>query len=253
MKRIRALTDPTPGLREYLDSVGNANWDEFCSHHAGASLREIRATLLRNQHGLCAYCEIDIKEVSRQIEHVVPRSDAAVGGQRALDISNMLVCCLGGTKTVHELGEDEREDYHRHPVPDNTSCGQAKGNRNDEAFIDPRTLPALPSLVRVGNDGLVEVDTDACQTAGVGPDRAARTIEILNLNAERLQLARQKWRNDLVEAAQRAGEAGRMIAWIRAVLTPDLDGRLSRFFTTSRCYFGPVAERILDEQPQAWI
>ena len=33
----------------------------------------------------------------------------------------------------------------------------------------------------------------------------------------------------------------------------DPDGRLSRFFTTSGCYFGPVAERLLDEQPQAWI
>lgn len=109
-----------------------------------------------------------------------------------------------------------------------------------------------PSLVRVRDNGLLEVDDGACQAAGVSLDRVGRTIEILNLNAERLQLARQKWR-DLVEAAQRAGEADRMIAWIRAVLTPDPDGRLSRFFTTSRGYFGPVAERILDEPPRAWI
>ena len=253
MKRIRVVPDPTPGLGEYLDSVDNANWEEFRSHDAGASLRELRETLTRNQHGLCAYCEIEIKEPRRQIEHVVPRSDDAAGKQRALDIRNMLVCCLCRTKTVNGLGEHEREDYHRQPVRDKPSCGQAKGNRNDEAFIDPRTLPALPSLVRVGNDGLIEVDRDACQTAGVVHDRVTRTIEILHLNAERLQSERRKWRNDLVEAAQRAGDGDRMIAWIREVLTPDSDGRLSRFFTTSRCYFGPVAERVLDEDPREWI
>lgn len=126
MKRIQALADPTPGLRDYLDAVDNANWVEFCSHDAGASLSELHETLLRNQHGLCAYCEIDIKEPRRQIEHVIPRSDDAVGNQRALDISNMVACCLGGTKQVYGLREHDREDYFRRPVPANMSCGQAK-------------------------------------------------------------------------------------------------------------------------------
>ena len=253
MKRIGVVPDPTPGLGEYLDSVENANWEEFRSHDAGASLRELRGTLARNQHSLCAYCEIEIKEPRRQIEHVIPRSGDAAGEQRALDIANMVACCMGGTVPVASPQGQERDDYFRTPVRDNMSCGQAKGNRRDEAFLEPRELPEYPSLVRVRDNGLLEVDHGACQAAGVRPDRVGRTIEILNLNAERLQLARQKWRSDLVEAAQRAGEADRMIAWIRAVLTPDRDGGLSRFFTTSRCYFGPEAERILDEQPRAWI
>ena len=252
MKRIRAVAEPTPGLRAYLNSVDHANWGEFCSHDAGRSLSELHETLVLNQHELCAYCEIEIKQ-RRQIEHVIPRSDEVDGPQRALDVTNMIACCLGGTKPVYGLGEHEREDYFRRPVPDNMSCGQAKEDLNDEAFIDPRRLPTLPSLVRVGNDGLIEVDTDACQAAGFDPDRVTRTIEILNLNAERLQLARQKWRNDLVIGAQRARDPAGMNAWIRAVLTPAPDGRLSRFFTTSRCYFGPVAERVIDEQPRAWI
>ena len=29
-------------------------------------------------------------------------------------------------------------------------------------------------------------------------------------------------------------------------------GRLPEFFTTARCFFGPLAERVLDE-PRAWI
>ena len=253
MKRIGTVPDPTSGLGEYLDSVDDANWEEFRSHDAGASLRELRGTLARNQHGLCAYCEIELKEPRLQIEHVIPRSGDAAGEQRALDIANMVACCMGGTVRVASRQGQERDDHFRTPVRDNMSCGQAKGNRRDEAFLDPRELPEYPSLVRVRDNGLLEVDDGACQAAGVLLHRVGRTIEILNLNAERLRLARQKWRSDLVEAAQRAGEADRMIAWIRAVLSPDPDGRLSRFFTTSRCYFGPVAERILDEQPQAWI
>lgn len=254
MKRIRAVRDCTPGLGDYLDSVDNANWVEFCSHDAGASLRELQETLLRNQHGLCAYCEIEIREPRRQIEHVIPRSDDAVGNQRALDISNMVACCLGGTKQVYGLREQDRDDYFRRPVPANMSCGQAKTNLSEDAFVDPRTLPEFPSLVRVGANGLLEVDDDACQATGVVADRVSRTIDILNLNAERLQLARQKWRGALVEAAHRAGgDAAKLHAWIRAVLTPDDDSRLPRFFTTSRCYFGPLGERVLDVHPRAWV
>ena len=39
----------------------------------------------------------------------------------------------------------------------------------------------------------------------------------------------------------------------RMELLPREDNRLPRFFSTSRSYFGPVAERILEEAPQEWI
>lgn len=35
--------------------------------------------------------------------------------------------------------------------------------------------------------------------------------------------------------------------------TGNADGWLLRFLTTSRCFFGSVANRILDERPQAWL
>ena len=80
MKRIRALSEPTSGLRDYLDCDGeHANWDGFRSHQAGAAYREVIETLGSLQHGLCGYCEIDIKEWDRQVEHVVPQSDPRRG------------------------------------------------------------------------------------------------------------------------------------------------------------------------------
>ena len=251
MKRIRALPDPTPGLADYLDAVDHANWEEFRSHNAGTSHRELRDTLARNQHGLCAYCEIELRESRRQIEHVIPRSDEMVGNQGTLDVANMVACCMGGTT---KPGGNDAGDHHREPIRDNMSCGQAKGNRHDNAFIDPRDLPAVPSLTRVRDNGLIEVDERACQDADFMPDHVTRTIEILNLNAERLRLARERWRDALVDKSQHvADDADRMNEWIRALLTPDADDGLPRFFTTARCYFGPVAERILDEPPRRWI
>ena len=182
MKRIRVLAEPTRGLQEYHDSVDNPSWDEFCSHHAGASLRELRDTLARNQHELCAYCEIDIRQPPRQLEHVVPRSDAALGERKALDVANMVACCLGGT--VRPPGpEHAGEDRYRAPVGRNMSCGQAKGNENDGAFIDPRALAESPSVMTVGRDGRIEADEAACQAARVVAEPVTRTIKILRLNA----------------------------------------------------------------------
>ena len=92
MKRIRELKDATPGLAEFRCAEGdNATWSRFRSRKWRAERREFQDALARNQHGLCAYCEIDIYEPGRlnrsrrQIEHVIPRS----ADDRALDITNI--------------------------------------------------------------------------------------------------------------------------------------------------------------------
>ena len=78
-------------------------------------------------------------------------------------------------------------------------------------------------------------------------------MEVLNLNAERLRLARERWWNDLVESSKYFNDPAQIGAWVREVLTPDEDDRLVPFFTTSRAYFGSLGECILVEPPQAWI
>ena len=243
MKKIRKLNTPTSGLAEYLAAVGDdANWDEFCSHSSStASLRELKNALIQNQHGLCAYCETEIGGWLSQVEHVIPQSDNRLGKAKALDIANMVACCLGGTRSESGLG--------RRGMP---TCGQAKRNLNDENFIDPRILPALPSLTRVSDDGEIEADENACQMAGFLPDHVTRTIDILKLNERRLRLAREELWNDLEEESGQIDYDMRD-AWMRSVLVPDDDGRLSPFFTTTRSYFGPVAEHVLGQQPQTWI
>ena len=256
MKIVRRREEPTPGLVAYLDCVGDdAHWKEFRSHDSGASYKELRAALTDNQRGLCAYCEMTIRGRRHQIEHVIPRNAPEHGHATALDIANMLACCMGGTARDFGLEEDGEagEDRYLEPVRDNMSCGQAKGNREEETFIDPRRLPAAPSLAKVMENGRIEVDEKACRTAGITPDHMARTIEMLNLNAERLRIAREKRWNDLTELSEDIDDPEKMDAWVHSVLIPDENGSLASFFTTTRCYFHPLGEYILAEDPHAWI
>ena len=195
VKVIRELNKPTPGLAEYLKAVGdNANWDDFRDHNKGASYNELIEKLIDVQHGLCGYCEINlcgaILEFDRQIEHVIPQGDPQQGASKEVDVTNMIACCKGGTWSVFASSEKSSdEDRYLEPVKDNMSCGQAKGDRNDADFLDPRKLPALPSLTKVLVDGRIEADEEACESADIPTARVTRTIEILNLNAERLTVS----------------------------------------------------------------
>ena len=250
MKRIRSLPDCPPGLAGYLaHEVDEVNdWDGFRSHEAGASYLALVEPLVDIQHGLCGYCEIDIEPRDRQVEHVIPQSDPLHGATHALDYGNMIACCKGGTLLSDDPGR--RLD----PVRRNRSCGEAKGRVADVDFIDPRTLPDLPSLTRVNFNGRMEADAASCDTCGIPVHRVERTIEILGLNNERLRRAREnRWEALSEHWASEIDNSELMVAAARGELFPNIENRLARFFTTSRSYFDVYAERVLSEPPQAWI
>ena len=140
------------------------------------------------------------------------------------------------------------------PVKRNRSCGEAKGNLVASDFVDPRELPALPSLTRVRYDGRIEADETSCSNAPIDADRVNRTIKILGLNVERLRIVREKhWSNLAENWDDHYDDPQVMREAACGELLPDGDGRLKRFFSTSRSYFGPLGEEILVEAPQAWI
>lgn len=248
MKRVRRLQATTPGLTDYLQVDGEmASWDRFRSHDAGQAYRDLVTELTSAQHGLCGYCEACLTERDRQVEHLVPRSDPRQGTALALDVRNLMACCKGGT------AHSDDPDRYLKPVKHNRSCGEAKGGRTNGEFVDPRQLPEIPSVVRVLDDGRIEADTTACESEGVSAHDVARTIELLNLNARRLRVAREKrWRglNDAWRELLDDPEELQVAA--RSELLP-AEGGLPQFFTTGRSYFGPVAERVLGERPRAWI
>ena len=247
MKRIRAMVGPTLGLSSYLEEATTADYDDFRAYRGGVAYRELIADLIDLQRGLCAYCEIDLHELDRQIEHVAPRSGHP---EAALQASNMVACCKGGSASLFESKDEER---FLKPPRRNLSCGQAKAGRDDPQFLDPRQLPALPSLLAVRNDGRIEADDDACQSE----DEAAKvekTIEILGLNVERLRAARERRWRDLLEVwAPHFRSDQAMTQGARAALLPGEGGRLARFFTTRRSFFGRHGEHVLSLAADSWV
>ena len=254
MKRIRTLRNPATGLDNYLASKRpKEGWEEFRSHQQGKAYRELAEALESLQHGLCGYCEIDLIDLDRQIEHVIPQSDPKCGKAKSLDASNMIACCTGGTQK-NIFGPHARSDKQRYLPSSKSSCGAAKGNASDPGFVDPRTLPDLPSLTRVQPDGRIEVDEDACTATGIPSGNIEKTIELLQLNTERLRIARERHWEALSDSwGQDYDNPETMNLAACAELLPDEKGGLRRFFTTSRTYFGGYGENILMKEPREWI
>ena len=249
MKRIRTLRDRPQGLSDYLEiEADDPDWERFRSHEAGVAYQELRGALIDLQHGLCGYCEARLVTPHVQVEHVVPRHEPNEGRRRALDQTNMMACCLGGTKEV-----DDEEQYLL-PVKDNTSCGQSKGEHVDERFVDPRKLPPVPALVRIRETGDMEADPDACAATGTPARHVSYSIEVLGLDVRRLRQARRKRWSDLNRMFEEGLDDPVVITAVaRQELTPGENGELPTFFTTARSFFGPVAEAVLGEHPQEWI
>ena len=248
MKAHSCLCNPTLGLTGNLEFEGEqANWVGFRSHQSGQACRELVEALRQIQHGLCGYCEIDITERDRQVEHVIPQSDSQEGSAQALDATNMMACCLGGTLGSLVSDDDARR---QDPVRRNLSCGQAKGELVAEDFLDPREVPALPSVMEVGYDGRIRANELACEKANIDVRRVDRTIGILGLNVERLRRARERRWSALSDNWQdRLHDREAMEGAARTELLPTEDNCLMRFFTTSRSYFGPLGEEILMGHP----
>ena len=250
------MQGPIPGLADYRRQAGaHASWEGYRNRPAGQKrYQELVENLADLQHGLCGYCEIDLHKKDRQVEHAIPVSDPARGAAHALDAGNLIACCRGGASDDLEV----RRDPDRFS-PSQASCGHAKGGEIDPAFVDPRTLPDLPSLMRVRpndglNDGLIEADIGACQAAGRSADDVEGTIRVLGLNVPRLKRARQDhWSNLSHMMPKYRDHPDAMEQWARRNLLPDNDGNLFKFFTTTRSYFGELGESVLAEEPRDWI
>ena len=237
-----------PGLSDYRRRAGDgATWRGYRRGLVGQRrYRQLVESLADLQHGLCGYCEIDLREGDRQVEHVVPISDADRGPALALDATNLIACCLGGASDDPEV----RQDHERFS---GESCGLAKRDKTVPECVDPRNLPELPSLTRVRPDGRIEADASACQAAERSARDVEKTIEILGLNVLRLRRARRDYRNNLMQMVPRyQGDSNATRIWVRNRLLPQ-NGSMRKFFTTSRSYFGEFGERILAEEPRDWV
>ncbi len=257
MKRIAGLTAEPPGLACFrADPTAGQTW----THFRGAPKNELTDALSAIQHGLCAYCEIQLIVDDRQIEHFIPRGGSHGAPELALDFSNLLACCQGNTSVMFgssALAPDPERVLP--PNPNNLTCGQRKGDRPASGYLDPRRIPAQPSMFRIGPDGTIGIDTAACTEVATSEVIVQGHIDNLGLNTVRLRRGRAKVWNALQAALldsatwpahDRDSYLIRLAEWH---LLPNAEGGLPRFFSTARSFFAETAEGILGRSPQTWI
>lgn len=118
--------------------------------------RQMKAFLIREQGGICAYCMSRITLETATIEHYLPQSTAP---DMTLDYRNLLAVCNNGRNVSGMV---------RH-------CDVTRGNR--ELHTDPRKKEDIDKIAYKRNGLILSEDTDIDRDLNV----------ILNLNNETLK------------------------------------------------------------------
>lgn len=207
MKRV--LKGEEPGsLQIFRAAQPKATWDELrndAQDGGKQAYADIRTQTHQDQYGLCAYCEIDIRDnesLKSRIEHFHPKSDAGSATNWALDWPNMMAVCAGGSFRHGEA------PHTLEPLDQNLSCDAHKDRLIQQGrlpqccegwILNPLELQAWPSLFSLNKfDGRLSPEPTACAAAAPWPGNhhadvpalVQHTIDMLNLNCERLRQAR---------------------------------------------------------------
>ena len=251
MKRVDKTSATPAPLAAFQQKDPKATWDKLRAE-GRAVYDELCKTLQSDQAGLCAYCELEAtKEAnSLQIEHIVAKSCQDPAHNWALDWSNLLAVCTGGSRWAEE------QDRYLEPLPANLSCDQHKNHlvnngslgQDSRGFIvNPLDLPAFPPLVAVLHDGRLIPHPDACASVEISPNAystteelIANSIEHLNLNCARLRLARLTAAKNVASELKKANAESICPKFLSL-----RNGCRRQFFTVYRCRLGKAAEAYL--------
>jgi uncharacterized protein (TIGR02646 family) len=245
VKRVPQLAKAPPGLLTFLENEPAGNWEQFRNYldHAGNSAyKELILALEQAQSGLCAYCEINLRDIDRQVEHFHPKSDDTAGVNWTFIPSNLFAACKGGTN-LH-TGESKRS---LPPAKLNLSCGEAKGKQIlDGEILNPAMLPEKALVFLVNDEGKIEANKSVCEATATDFVKAQATVVRLNLNCKRLMNARadvwQFMESDFEQRIESGeSELDALADMAATYLTPDSQGRLQAFFTTIHSYCGGIA------------
>lgn len=104
MKKVKKGLGPN-SLHAYVELSPDGSWTN-CRKNVSRK-KDIQDALKYDQGGICAYCEIDLKELDVsssnnvvpdfRVEHFHPKSDNSTAHNWNLDWNNLLACCNGGS------------------------------------------------------------------------------------------------------------------------------------------------------------
>jgi len=194
------------------------------------------AALLGEQYHLCCYSELraDQEGLGYHIEHIENKSQNPL---RTFDYSNLAASALDSPVGLQAFAAQSQEVFGGHAVGKRQavdcnrfiSCHQADCQRFFAYLSDGRVVPG---------QGLTAPERD----------RAQYTIDTLNLNSPFLLTRRRQWWDELDALYQQHLRDDWSLPDLAAVDLLPTAGKLSRFFSLTRHFFGPIGEQVLQQQ-----
>lgn len=138
---------------------GNEGWKPTFDKLQNPEKLDLKRALLREQHGICCYCERRVSEDDCHIEHIEPQS--TTGAAEAVEYGNLLCSCI-------------KEHHPGKPL----HCGHLRGNWNTPEFIKPFEHDCSVHFA-YGLDGTIRARDPA-------DERARQTIKHLGLSIDSL-------------------------------------------------------------------
>lgn len=252
-------------LASYRNAVPVATWAQLKddARYAGRdAYSDCRSELLIQQGGLCAYCEIDIRDndpLKCRVEHFHPKSDVSSQHNWALDWQNMLAVCNGGSYRHIAVG-----GFYLEPMNENLSCDAYKDRmiqsgklpaQCDGWILNPIQLSAFPVLFALEkHTGKLFPNPVTCSNplSLINNQHATvevlvqHTIDMLNLNCERLTTARLLIVRDIENSKKKHRLAGfSSQQGLGNLAQRYFQYRWTAFFSTIRLCLGQAAEDYL--------
>lgn len=260
MKRINKMSGSN-ALIQYATDHPEGRWDDFRCHDGGmgpgGAYASIREQMIKDQGGLCGYCETQIADVAahkQRVEHFHSKRDTEVGVKNwDLDWQNIFAVCIGGSDS----------DQDTHLLPENLSCDAYKEHAIGKGqlpvacegyVINPLEMPAFPRLMQFDRrTGKLTPDREACAQVNLAGNRldsteslVENTIRVLNLNCDRLNQQRREVLfafERVVKAARKAND----MEIFQKLCNRWFSIRWPTFFTTRRALLADHAEDYLSQ------
>lgn len=252
MKRVYKNQQEPEALRTFRRKYPEETWEHF-RRRSRMGYKQVKECILRDQHGLCAYCEISIKLAEQEpevddfrVEHFFPKGATLEGKHNYhLDWRNLLGVCHGGSQPYVPQAEWRYSSQKR-----DRSCDVPKGGKAiADIILNPLKIPGKVRLFRYAeHSGKMFVDEETCPKHLQW--KARSTIRELNLNAPRLMRMRLEVIHKLEDEIAAELEQGLTLTEVLEVmaesfLVPNYEGISLPFFSVIRWYLGDAAERVI--------
>lgn len=193
----------------------------------------VKQRLLEEQFQFCCYSELraDEEGLGYHIEHIENKRQNPA---RTFDYGNLAASALDSANDLRDARLQGKAVFGGHALGKQRAC-------EVERFISPHYSDCSRFFAYL-SDGRV-VPSAALNAAE--EDRARYTIELLNLNSSFLVTRRRQWWDELDHFFEGHREKGWSLSDLAAIDLLPTNRKLSRFFSVTRQFFGPLAERVL--------